>query len=123
MKPHDVYFNLRTRTWSQRDRKTGRIIAHLTEALVLYVDLVVGAKGNARVRKEEQKNVHAFVRGVVDNTALTEALETHTNNPKWKRLRYNPYFDTTFMCDTLQVKQAEAVLLTKQGLAWALNPK
>jgi hypothetical protein len=59
--PNDVYFNLHNSLWSVVARSTGRVAKHMNELIMLDVCFVVRPKGNAKVRSEKVKNVHAFV--------------------------------------------------------------
>lgn len=87
----DVYFNLHKKMWSVRDRKTRRVIAHLDGLVLSDVTFRVSAAGNARVRAEGRKNVHAFASGtVVDDTA-------HHPPSGMAGVTYNPYRHTTFV--------------------------
>lgn len=83
----DVYWNLHKHVWSVRDRRTRRVIAHLDTVYLADVTFVVSAAGNARVRAEGRKNVHAFARGTVTSGPLSGGVP----------ITYNPYKHTTFV--------------------------
>ncbi len=116
MRPHDLYRNLHTGSWSRLDRTTGRVDAHPEATAVRDVVLVVRPSGVARVRAERKKHVHAFVRGT-SAEALPEA-------EGWQRLTYNPYRHDTFVlaADESPVRRAAWVALRADGTAWALDP-
>lgn len=59
----DVYKNLHNGKWSIRDRRNGRVVAHVDECAVRDAQFVVQTAGRRRVLDEGRKNVHAFVRG------------------------------------------------------------
>lgn len=84
----EVYRNLHTGTWSVRDTRTGRVVAHPNRVAVRDAVFVVRPAGRAKVLAEGRKNVHAFVRGTLAEApdALPEgAVEAY----------YNPYrFDS-----------------------------
>ena len=87
----DVYKNLHKDTWSIRDRKTGRVVAHQDEVHVLDATFVVQPAGRKKVLQERCKNVHAFVRGTL------ATYEEVLNDPRTFYLvtphavRYDPY--------------------------------
>jgi hypothetical protein len=85
----DVYFNLHRKCWSVRDRHTRRVVAHLDSLVLSDVTFRVSAAGNARVRREGRKNVHAFARGTVAPTAAVPS--------EARSVTYNPYKYTTFV--------------------------
>lgn len=87
----DVYFNLHKKVWSVRDRKTRRVIAHLDSLVLSDVTFHVSAAGNARVRSEGRKNVHAFARGTVVSTE-PEPVPAGAAD-----ITYNPHKHTTFV--------------------------
>jgi hypothetical protein len=51
---------------------------------------VVSQKGNERVRREQKKNVHAFVRGYI-----TDSLPLFAKQQKF--VSYNPYKNSSFV--------------------------
>jgi len=83
----DIYFNLRTRLWSMRNRRTGRVDGH-APVLVFEgpVQFVVQPAGRAQVLRSGQKSVHAFVRGA---DPLQPATPPDTNG--MVRASYNPF--------------------------------
>ena len=57
----EVYFNLHKKCWSIR--QAGKPVVHSDFVEIKEPQFVVQQGGNARVRREKRKNVHAFVRG------------------------------------------------------------
>ena len=57
----DIYWNLHKLCWSIRYR--GKVIAYAREVTLADARWVVQPAGQARVRREKRKNVHAFARG------------------------------------------------------------
>ncbi len=61
-----VYWNLHKDCWSvvalEGDQK-GRVVTHADKVLLRGATFSVQPAGNAKVRREKKKNVHAFVRG------------------------------------------------------------
>ena len=87
----DVYFNLHRKVWSVRDRKTRRVVAHLNSVVLSDVTFHVSAAGNARVRAEGRKNVHAFARGTFVGFTADGMEDADT------AVTYNPYKYTSFV--------------------------
>ena len=90
MLKYRIYWNLHKKIWSLQNCKTGRVCNHV-EAFTLYdAKFVVRKAGQAKVRQEGKKNVHAFAVGTVypaDMYALFNA----------KKVTYNPYKNDTFI--------------------------
>ena len=88
----EVYWNLHKKCWSVRHK--GKVIAHERLVDLIGVTWVVQPAGNARVRREKRKNVHAFARGIwiKDGVAFFRCDITEPN-----MTTYNPYENTAFM--------------------------
>ena len=84
----EVYFNLHKKCWSIR--QTGKPVVHSDFVEIKEPQFVVQQGGNARVRREKRKNVHAFVRGY-----LTDRVGIFPKNQKL--VTYNPYKHTSFV--------------------------
>ena len=83
-----VHFNLHKKCWSIR--QAGVPVVHSDFVEIKEPQFVVQQGGNARVRREKKKNVHAFVRGY-----LTKRVSIF---PKRQKLvTYNPYKHTSFV--------------------------
>lgn len=89
----DVYKNLRTGTWSVRHK--GRVIGHDEYVFLMDAEFIVQPAGNARVRREGRKNVHAFVRG--DLYIRGGYAYDDLQKPCGDRVTYNPYEHTAFV--------------------------
>ena len=87
----DVYWNLNKNCLSVRHK--GKVIAHVQRCALENVEFVVQPAGNARVRREHRKNVHAFARGT-----LLEVTHLQSRTFQKTQAFYNPYKYTTF-CD------------------------
>lgn len=121
-----VYFNLHLKQFSIRAEEgpaKGRVIAHAERVHLLECTLSVGQAGNAKVRREGRKNVHAYIRGhlsAFDGTVTVAGLGLHlpcagqgtihpANLDAYLRERFNltkadgvsitydPYRDTSFV--------------------------
>ncbi len=102
MKRSYVYFNLQRRVWSER--QAGKVIDHPTFLILKDARFLVGKAGQARVRAEGRKNVHAGVSGIRDLDALKidylvegygHGMPTHAKG--WREVIYNPYINETFV--------------------------
>ena len=83
----EVYFNLHEKCWSIR--QSGRPVVHADFVEIKDPQFVVQQGGNARVRREKRKNVHAFVRGY-----LTKRVGIFPR--RQKLVTYNPYKNDSF---------------------------
>jgi hypothetical protein len=93
----DVYWNLHKGAWSVRDRKTRLVVARVDAITLTDVQFKVSAAGNARVRSEGRKNVHAFARGTVASVGDHGAP---VGFGPAVPVTYNPYKYTTFVSKT-----------------------
>ena len=101
----EVFYNLHKKIWSVRHR--GVVLEHTTGIELDEVSLDVQPAGNARVRREKRKNVHAFVRG-----KRVEPWKVSCDK-NWKEITYNPYKHKTFVFkDTGKpIKKAERAVM------------
>ena len=86
-----VYWNLHKQTWSVR--QSGKIVGHTNLIFLKDCRFLVGKAGQARVRREGKKNVHAGVSGYL-------AMNAEFHNQKVDRdcfVMYNPYKHDTFV--------------------------
>lgn len=111
----DVYRNLHKNTWSIRSRATGLVVEHSNDVLVKDATFVVQPAGRKKVLREQKKNVHAFVRGVVEALPRVTTFDT----PCDVQVKYNPYkADHFYEAETGEaVSEAPIVVLDTQG-AW-----
>jgi len=110
-----VYYNLRKKVWSLKaadGRLKGLVIGHAERVRLHDATFKVSLAGNARVRREGRKNVHAGVEGrlvgvagwvpAYDNLQIDvcpyhiEAMEGWLRE-YGERVTYNPYKHTTFV--------------------------
>ena len=84
----EVYFNLHKKIWSVR--QSGKVVQHTNFIQIREPQYVVSQKGNERVRREKKKNVHAFVRGYVENR-----LPVFPRKSTF--VTYNPYKNDSFV--------------------------
>ena len=103
-----VYKNLHQNVYSVR--QDGIVKFHAHSIWLKNARYNVSQAGNAKVRREGKKNVHATVSGY-----LTLTLPDHTH-----RITYNPYKHFSFVYDATQmpVKTTETCSLDRFGI-WA----
>ena len=94
MKRSYVYFNLQRRVWSER--QAGKVIAHPEYVALKDARFLVGKAGQARVRAEGRKNVHAGVSGLnIVNLPLRVRIDAYSD--EWRTVTYNPYRHDSFV--------------------------
>jgi hypothetical protein len=94
-----VYYNLHKHVWSVKDKKTGRVIAHLDSILLANCKFIVREGGRQRVIKEKSKNVHAFIEGDWDTESGRYSLPAACTE-----ITYNPYKYDSFVRKNNQSK-------------------
>ncbi len=83
-----VYRNLHKKCFSVVNTKTNRVICHTNSLSLSDVKFIVRQAGRNKVLMTKQKNVHAFVYGVVvDDIGKEDGLRPIT---------YNPYVSDSF---------------------------
>ena len=82
-----VYKNLHQDCWSIR--QDGLVKAHTTEVNLWDCAFQVNAKGRQKVLEEQRKNVHAGIKGYID--------ELHLSLPNPIEVTYNPYKYSSFV--------------------------
>lgn len=108
----EVYKNLRNGKYSIRSK--GKVIDHKDVVAIDNPTFVVQPGGRARVLKEKQKNVHAFVRG--------ELKTSNFSTKGFEKVRYNPYVTGHFQNSNGEnVISGSLAILTNSGL-WVKNP-
>jgi hypothetical protein len=88
-KPIKVYFNLHKRQFSIM--QGGLVVQHLFYLDMQDVTFHVQPAGNAKVRREKKKNVHAYVKGMLAPDYR------YRNLTRIGYITYNPYKYQTFV--------------------------
>ena len=103
----DVYWNINKKCFSIKDCKTGKVTGYTDAILLVKAQFIVRKAGRDRVIREQQKNVHAFVRGYI------EAKATITPTSEIRGASYNPYKRGSFYDKQTEqpVEQASVVEL------------
>ena len=123
MKRSYVYFNLQRRVWSER--QAGKVIAHPEVIRLRDVRFLVGKAGQAKVRAEGRKNVHAGVSGI--NVTDSFQKEYVPEDGSWVLVSYNPYKNDTFVTQFGDpVESADWVVMDASGdrpTVWGRIPR
>ena len=108
----EVYRNLHRNCWSVRSSETGRVIDHVKSITLIDAKLVVRPAGREKVLREKRKNVHAFIKGTIDNFTSLQSQPVE--------IVYNPYKHTSFVIRATgePITTAEVVGLTLNGKAY-----
>ena len=92
-----VYCNLHKKLWSVKaleGENKGRVIAHMTEFVIKDCTFKISEAGRQRVIREQRKNVHAGVVGVI---STEDSLDFDgVGHP----ITYNPYRTPSFVMVT-----------------------
>ena len=114
-----VYYNLHKSCWSVRALEgpdKGRIVAHEPRLTLTNCKMAVQPGGNAKVRREGRKTVHAFIRGDWTGADLFDS-------GAWERITYNPYKNTSFVsvADGREVSEAAVCVFTDERPFWGYD--
>ena len=97
----EIYWNLHKRLFSVRaleGEHKGRVIAHSYGICLVRAKFVVQPAGRERVRRENKKNVHAFVRGqIVDRAWAVVGFSRRCPSRRPVNITYNPYMHDSFV--------------------------
>ncbi len=99
--PVFIYKNLTRKCWSIKQK--GLVVAYTNSIIIKDVTCIVNEKGRLRVLKEKQKNVHAYLKGVICNNIdlIFENIIT-----------YNPYYNDTFITNDIPVHKLKYAQLS-----------
>lgn len=93
-------------------KQNGLVVAHTTDIQLIDVDLIVNKSGKKRALETKIRNVHAFLRGYIDNT--------QSMNEDVYELRYYPFDNDGFYvikdCEKLFVKRLSSVKIDDTGV-------
>ena len=101
-----VYKNLHKDCWSIK--QDGLVKAHTHDLEMWDCAFYVNAKGRAKVLEEKRKNVHAGIKGYIDEQVirgrrvLGEGLAKGTHRSNWTAVTYNPYKYDSFVDKTTE---------------------
>ena len=104
-----VYWNLHKKCFSVQSCKTGRVVGHANNVNIADAKFVVRKAGQAKVRREGKKNVHAFVVGYISNDHVDPISDEWSLS---QRVTYNPYMNDTFVFANTQEPVLESKVAT-----------
>ena len=90
-----VYWNISKKTWSVR--QSGKVVGHSDLIFLKDCRFLVAKAGQARVRREKKKNVHAGVSGYLAMNAEFCNAVYHSPPSAFCFVMYNPYKHDTFV--------------------------
>jgi hypothetical protein len=109
-----VYWNLHKKVWSIQHK--GKVIARLSVLYLRNCNFTVQPGGRARVLREKQKNIHAFVDGEIDDRVFGGVdVGDMLRYGNMVSVTYNPYkYDTFVVRDSeTEIFHADLVVLTR----------
>ncbi len=109
-----VYYNLTKKCFSVKSIETNRVISHTNEIVLRDCQFKVSEKGRQRVLREQCKNVHAGVRGIVcDKDVFYDSPYYMTYG-----VTYNPYEKGYFVVRLTQriIQSCEVAILSTRNL-------
>ena len=93
-----VYKNLHKDCWSIK--QDGLVKAHTHDLEMWDCAFYVNAKGRAKVLEEKRKNVHAGIKGYIDEHGVSDI--EYPLRDLWSAVTYNPYKYDSFVDKTTE---------------------
>jgi len=116
-----IYRNLHNGLISIKSASSGLVLGHAKSVDIAWADFVVHEAGRQRVLKDRQKNVHAYVKGLLLNTTGFKPYKGRSLGPVYGALdtihkatvvSYNPYKAPHFVIKGTSDKVSKASLCT-----------
>jgi len=116
-----IYRNLHNGLISIKSASSGLVLGHAQSVDVAWADFVVNEAGRQRVLRDKQKNVHAYVKGLLLNTSGFKPYKGRSIGPVYGALdtihkatvvSYNPYKEPHFVIKGTSDKVSKASLCT-----------
>lgn len=113
-KPVEVYRNLQNGKLSIRQK--GLVVAYSDEVVLSSVKFVVQPAGLKKARETGQRNVHAFVKGVIWDLEVPYIIKLHG-----KEVTYNPFKYDSFVYKKTEeeIREANAAIVGG-GRVWVI---
>jgi hypothetical protein len=96
-----VYWNLHKGCYSVQSFIKGkgwRVVSHVDKLWLDHPEFVVSAAGQARVRREGRKQVHAYIIGAPGEFTVGDWWQCHEDfDEESDAVTYDPYRDDTFV--------------------------
>lgn len=113
-KPVQIYRNLNKDMWSAR--QSSKVVEHYDTIILKDCTFHVQKAGLERARKEKQRNVHAYVKGMI--------VSENEKLPKIKgyRISYNPFKKDFFyyVDDMRKIDKADYLYFNEEGFVFEL---
>lgn len=131
----EVYYNTHLNMLSVRDAKTKRVIGHEHQVYLREPTYIVQPAGRDKVRRNNRKNVHAWLRGTLapihegyGYATFDDWLFDRGNNIVFPRIdvTYNPYKYDTFVTKALEIptfESMDALVCASGSIRALLKPK
>jgi len=116
-----IYRNLHNGLISIKSASSGLVLGHAKSVDIVGADFVVNEAGRQRVLRDKQKNVHAYVKGLLLNTGGFKPYKGRSLGPVYGALdtihkatvvSYNPYKAPHFVIKGTSDKVSKASLCT-----------
>jgi len=116
-----IYRNLHNGLISIKSASSGLVLGHAQSVDIAWADFVVHEAGRQRVLRDKQKNVHAYVKGLLLNTSGFKPYKGRSIGPVYGALdtihkatvvSYNPYKAPHFVIKGTNDKVSKASLCT-----------
>ena len=116
-----IYRNLHNGLISIKSASSGLVLGHAKSVDIAWADFVVHEAGRQRVLKDKQKNVHAYVKGLLLNTSGFKPYKGRSIGPVYGAIlqshkdiviSYNPYKAPHFVIKGTSDKVSKASLCT-----------
>lgn len=122
-KPVLIYRNLNNKTNLYSIKQNNLVVGHTNCIMLRDAEFIIRKSGQRQVRETKQKNVHAFIKGIITKqggmgTTAEDCIKRNEDLPAI--IKYNPYKDNGFMCVNLTMKKfvvnkAWVAILTNRG--------
>lgn len=102
--PVEIYRCLNRKDVIFSVRQNGLVIAHTSEIVLKYCELIVNNSGKQRSIQTQERNVHAFIKGMIggyDDIKLTFSY----------LIKYNPFSLENFVINGKEVDKCDVVYI------------
>lgn len=106
-----VHYHIKRGDFSVVDPRTGRVLVNVPDVTLEGAVLRVQPAGLARIRREKQRKVCAYVVGTLAAACSAPDLSG------WRKVAFNPYRDDFFMLEGAPLREA-ALIAFAGGAGW-----
>jgi hypothetical protein len=117
-KPIYVYRNLNRKGKWYSIKQDGVVVAHSTAICIRSVECVIMKSGKEKAIKTQQRNVHAYLKGMYDTSGMGTTADRNDLPCVFK---YNPFSELGFYNDTMtsrtfEILGARFVIVNHEGV-------